>query len=81
MSVVYANVTIDVVKSSQTFPVFTKPVYEMRIPEDAPRGQLVGKVEMQNNASKYVHRFTRINCLLIYRYLLISVCLFNLAVV
>lgn len=54
MSDIYANVTIDIIRPSQTFPVFTKPVYEMRIPEDAPRGQLVGKVEMQNNASMYI---------------------------
>lgn len=54
MSDIYANVTIDIIRPSQTFPVFTKLVYEMRIPEDAPRGQLVGKVEMQNNASMYI---------------------------
>lgn len=73
MSAIYANVTVDVIKSSLTALMFTKPVYEMRIPEDAPRGQLVGKVDMQNSASRNTEELLKIIPYLInYHYTLIS---------
>ena len=73
MSATYANVTVDVIKSSLTALMFTKSVYEMRIPEDAPRGQLVGKVDMQNSASRYTEELLEVIPYLInYHYTLIS---------